>query len=101
MKKIDKAKPGKEKLLDILVGIRTVKALDIVLNNDNTYQSALLQQSQAFSKMERIGLSRKQQLVIDDVISTINYCAAVYGTIAYRFGLQDGIRLTSEMEESE
>lgn len=79
-------KTEKMKLLDILAEIRTVNALDEVLNNNNIYQNALKQQDKTFSKMEKIGLNCKQHSVVDKAISASNHCGAVYGAIAYRLG---------------
>ena len=36
--------------------------------------------------------------VIDKVLSTANNCGAVYGAIAYRQGLYDGIELVAELK---
>lgn len=91
----------KANLLDILTEIRTVTALDTVLNSNKTYQKALKQQDKAFNKMEKIGLNEKQHTVADKALSAVNHCGAVYGAIAYRLGLQDGIKIASELREIE
>ena len=35
----------------------------------------------------------------DQAIAANNHCGAVYGAVAYRFGMEDGIRLRMEVEE--
>ncbi len=50
-------------------------------------------------EVERIDLSKKQFHIIDELISSVNYCSSFYGDIAYEQGLKDGVRLVSEIEE--
>lgn len=94
-------KAEKANLLDILSEIRTVTALDTVLNSNKTYRKALKQQDKTFNKMEKIGLTNKQHTVTDKALSAVNHSGAVYGAIAYRLGLQDGIKIASELREIE
>ena len=88
-------------LLDIFVKIRTVKALDKAVSNSKTYQTTLKRQDKAFDRLEKAGLDKEQSSVVDTAISAANDCGAVYGAVAYRLGLQDGIRLASEIKEFE
>lgn len=90
---------GKERLLDILVSDRMNNALNEVLSNDYEYQMASEQQDTAFREMENLRLSSAQNKVIDRAISAINHSSAVYGAVAYRQGLQDGIRLVFELKK--
>ena len=94
-------KMRKEKLLDILVKARTVKALDEAVCKSNAYQETLKQQDKTFDTLDKAGLSNEQKAIVDRAISTANDCGAAYGAVAYRLGLQDGIRLASEVKEFE
>jgi hypothetical protein len=47
--------------------------------------------------MDNAKLIRKQTAIIDMAISATNHCGAVYGAIAYRHGLKDGIQLLAEL----
>lgn len=94
-------KVQKEKLLDILVKTRTVKALDEAVDKSSAYQETLKQQDKAFDTLDKAGLSKEQKAIVDRAISAANDCGAAYGAIAYRLGLQDGIRLASEVKEFE
>ena len=46
-----------------------------------------------------MGLTGEQKCAIDQVITANNHTGAVYGAVAYRVGMEDGIRLRMEMEE--
>lgn len=88
-------------LLDIFVKIRTVKALDRAVNRNRAYQDTLKRQDKAFDRLDNAGLSKEQSAIVDKAISAANDCGAAYGAVAYRLGLQDGIRLASEVKEFE
>ena len=47
--------------------------------------------------MDNAKLSRKQTAIVDIAISTANHCDAIYGTIAYQYGLKDDIQLLAEL----
>lgn len=87
------------RLLDVLVRIRTHKALDRAVGKSKDYQDTLKRQDKAFDKLDKAGLSREQKTIVDRAISAANDCGAVYGAVAYRLGLQDGIKLMSEIRE--
>jgi len=88
-------------LLDIFVKIRTVKALDKAVSKSSTYQETLKRQDSAFDRLDNAGLSKEQKAIVDRAISAANDCGATYGAVAYRLGLQDEIRLASEIKEFE
>lgn len=88
-------------LLDIFVKMRTVKALDKAVGRSKAYQITLKRQDKAFGRLEKAGLNKEQSSVVDTAISAANDCGAAYGAVAYRLGLQDGIRLVSEIREFE
>ncbi len=95
---------GKKKnnnLLDILVKTRAVKALDKTASKSRTYKDTLKRQDKAFDRLDKAGLSKEQSAAVDKAVSATNDCGAAYGAIAYRLGLQDGIRLASEIKEFE
>lgn len=98
--KTDKGmKKDKDNLLDILVKMRTVKALDEAVDKSSAYQETLKRQDKALEKLEKAGLSKEQKAIVDRAISTANECGAAYGAVAYELGLQDGIKLMSELKE--
>ena len=84
-------------LLDLLVRVRTHKALGAVGENKD-YQYTLKRQDKAFDRLDNAGLSKEQSAIVDKAISAANDCGAAYGAAAYRLGLQDGIRLASEVK---
>ncbi len=92
-------KKDKDKLLDILVKTRTVRALDEAVGKSTNYQEALKRQDTAFEILDRAGLSGEQRSIVDRAISAANDCGAVYGAVAYELGLRDGIKLMSELKE--
>lgn len=97
--KTDKGMENKGKLLDILVNTRTVKALDEAVSESDDYRNALKKQDKAFDRLEQAGLSGEQKSIVDRAISAANECGAVYGAVAYRLGLYDGIRFIKELKE--
>ncbi len=96
---MSRGRTQKNSLLDILVRIRTHKALDRAVGKSRNYQDTLKRQDKAYGELYTAGLSKEQNIIVDSVISAVNDCGAVYGAIAYRLGLQDGIRLMSELRE--
>lgn len=90
---------GKDSLLDIFVKTRTVKALDEAVGKSDAYQETLKRQDKAFEALEKAGLSKEQKGIVDRAISAANDCGAAYGAAAYELGLQDGIKLMSELKE--
>lgn len=89
----------KNGLLEIIAQHRTGYDLDEVMRKDKDYQKALEQQQVAFDMLDELGLTKEQKSVIDQAITANNYFGAVYGAVAYRFGMEDGIRVRMEMEE--
>ena len=92
-------KRNKESLLNVIVKARTVKALDRALEKSRRYQATLKREDKAYAALDSAGLSREQSRIVDDAISATNECGAAYGEAAYRMGLQDGIKLASEMQK--
>lgn len=84
-------------LLDILMEERIHKGLEKVLNDNELYQSALKEVDEAINELEKVGLSRGQNKVLDKAISATNASGAAYGATAYKQGLYDGIKLMSEV----
>lgn len=74
-------------------------SLETALRQDREYQDTLKQQNNAFKKMDRARLNRKQTAIVDAAISATSHCGAVYGAVAYWYGLKDGIRLSAELCE--
>ncbi len=45
-----------------------------------------------------LNLTAEQKRVVDQMITANNHVGAMYGEVAYRVGMEDGIRLRKEME---
>ena len=88
----------KNGLLEILALHRTGDDLDEVMRKDQDYQEALVQQQEAFDKLEELNLTADQKRVVNEAITANNHTGAVYGAVAYRVGMEDGIRLRMAME---
>lgn len=88
-----------DNLLEILVMTRTVKALDSAVRKSKDYKDTLKKQDKVLDRLDHAGLDEEQKSIVDRAISAANDYGAVYGTVAYRLGLHDGIRLTSEIRE--
>lgn len=89
----------KNGLLEIIAAHRTDDYLDEILRKNKDYQEALAQQKEAFAKLDGLELTIEQKRVIDQAITANNHTGAVYGAVAYRLGMEDGIRVRMEMEE--
>lgn len=89
----------KDGLLEIIAEHRTGKNLDKAVRKDNEYQEALTQQKEVFDRMDALELTAEQKKVIDCAITANNHVGAMYGEVAYRIGMEDGIRLRLELEE--
>ena len=90
----------RDELLDILVKERMQGILEESLRNCDLYQSAMSQHNKACEELNAIGLSGKQKEAVDNALSTVNHCMAVYGAAGYRLGLDDGIELVWEILKS-
>ena len=64
-----------DKLLEILVSTRTVKALDKAVSKSYDYKDTLKKQDKAFDRLEQAGLSKEQKSIVDRAISAANDCA--------------------------
>lgn len=87
------------KLLDRIASQRMGRDIDRVLRKDREYRDAVKQQDIAFDELKKLGLDKVQRLTIDRAISADNQCGAVYGAVAYRLGMKDGIRLMTEIRQ--
>ena len=84
-------------LLDILAEERIHKGLESVLNDNEMYQAAQKEVDKAINELEKAGLSREQNRVVDKALSAANASGAAYGATAYRQGLYDGVKLMAEV----
>lgn len=94
------SKIEKNGLLEIIAAHRTGDNLDEVMRKDKGYQEALAKQQEAFDMLDELGLTAEQKKVVDRVIAANNHTGAVYGAVAYRCGMEDGIKLVWEMKEN-
>ena len=89
----------KNGLLEIIAEHRTGDDLDEVLKKDKDYQEALAEQQEAFDRLDGMEFTKEQKSEIDQALMANNHFGAVYGAAAYRFGMEDGVRVRMEMEE--
>ena len=90
----------KNGLLEIIAAHRTGDDLDEVMKKNKDYQEALAKQQEAFDMLDELGLTAEQKKAVDRVIAANNHTGAVYGAVAYRCGMEDGIKLVWEMKEN-
>ena len=76
---------------------RTQGILEELLRNSESYQAAMSEHDKACEELEAAGLNGKQKEAVDNALSTVNHCMAVYGAAGYRLGLDDGIDLVVEI----
>lgn len=86
-------------LLEIIAAHRTMADLDKILQKDKVYQEALAEEQEASDQMEVLDFTEDQKKVVDRVITAYNQCGAAYGAAAYRFGMEDSVRLLKELGE--
>ncbi len=86
-------------LLELLVRIRTHRALDRAAGKDSYYRTTLKEQNKAFDELDKAGLDKEQKHIVDKAFCTLNANGAAYGKVAYRLGFHDGIRLMSEVHK--
>ena len=86
-------------LLDILMEERMHKGLDKALKDNELYKSAQKEVDEAINDLEKAGLSREQNKVVDKAISATNASGAAYGATAYKQGLYDGIKQMAEVNQ--
>ena len=60
----------------------------------------MAKQQEAFDMLDELGLTAEEKKVVDRVIAANNHTGAVYGAVAYRCGMEDGIKLVWEMKEN-
>lgn len=89
----------KNGLLEIIAAYRTSDDLNEVMRKNKDYQKALAEQKEVFAMLDELDFTSEQERVIDQVITANNHTGAVYGAVAYRCGMEDGIRLRMEMEK--
>lgn len=86
-------------LLEIIAAHRTMTGLDELLKKDKVYQEALAEEQEASDQMEDMDFTEDQKKAVDRVITAYNQCGAAYGAAAYRFGMEDSVRLLKELGE--
>ena len=86
-------------LLDIFAEERIHTVLQDALEKSELYQSAEKEMDETLNELEKIGLSRDQNKVVDKALSATNASGAAYGAAAYKQGLYDGIKLMSEVNQ--
>ena len=69
------------------------------LDENELYQSAEKEVDETLNELQKAGLSREQNKVVDKALSATNASGAAYGATAYRQGLYDGIKLMLEIDQ--
>lgn len=88
-----------KELLGILASARIDNALEERLKSTPEYMATRKRQSEMHDNIKNIGLTKCQEVAVDDVVSATNLTGSEYGKAAYMLGLQDGIKLSSEIKE--
>ena len=88
-----------KRLLDLLVRLRTYKALDRAAEKNRYYRATLKKQDKTYDELQKAGLDKEQKRIVDRALSSLNANGAAYGKAAYRLGLHDGIRLMLEVNK--
>lgn len=86
-----------KELLDILAAERIHGVLEEVLRESDLYITAQNEHDKACEELEKVNLNEDQKKIINNVISTANHCGSMYGEVAYRQGLDDGVEFISEI----
>lgn len=86
-------------LIEILVRIRTHKALDRAAQKDSYYRTTLKEQDKAYDKLDSAGLDKEQKHIVENALCALNANGAAYGKVAYRLGFHDGIQFMSEVHK--
>ena len=87
------------KLLDVFIEERLSAILVSELLANPTYVSAQKELAKANSKLDKLSLDTKQEKAVRKVVEAAIYTGAVYGTVAYKQGITDGLRLRNELQE--
>lgn len=69
------------------------------MENDPDYLYARKRQNKVDKKLGKMNLSKKQAKQVNKLIVAVNQSGAAYGGAAYRQGLNDGIKLVSEIRQ--
>ena len=85
--------------MELLVRIRTHRALDRAAGKDGYYRTTLKEQDRAFDELYKAGLNKEQKRIVDNALCALNANGAAYGKVAYRLGFHDGIRFMSEVNK--
>lgn len=56
-----------------------------------------MRQREDFNRLDALGLSTEQYKVVNQVITVNNRVGAMYGELAYRVGMEDGIKFWVEI----
>lgn len=88
----------KKELLEIIAEERIYGELENILKNNAQYLAAQIEHDSACERLDKMGLDKRLNKAINEALSTANHCGAVYGAIAYRQGLYDGIELVAELK---
>lgn len=84
-------------MLKLLMETRIQTAMEERILRDENYQKANIKTRRQIKKIEDIGLSREQWLVVDDALSACNNRSFLYGKTAYYQGFEDAVCLLKEI----
>lgn len=66
-------------LLDLLVRIRTYKALNRAAEKSRYYRATLKEQNKAYDELQKAGLDKEQKRIVDKALCALNANGAAYG----------------------
>lgn len=84
-------------MLKLLMEMRIQTAMEERILRDENYQKANVKTRRQIKKIEDIGLSREQWLVVDDALSACNNRSFLHGRTAYYQGFEDAVCLLKEI----
>lgn len=84
-------------VLKQFIETRIEAVLEEEILRDANYRKINMETRRKIKKIEDMGLSREQWLVVDDALSACNNRSFLYGKTAYYQGFQDAVRLLKEI----
>lgn len=84
-------------VLKLLIETRIEAVLGEGILRDDNYRKINTETRRKIKKIEDIGLSREQWLVVDDALSACNNRSFLYGKTAYYQGFEDAVCLLREI----
>lgn len=87
-----------EGILNMLADQR-LEILDELINANEEYRSVRKEQMQLQKKLETMDLTDEQKEVVQELLAKSNQNSAIYGKLAYKYGLKDGVKFMCELKD--